>query len=198
MTPGSTGGFGDATLLAGLSYTDSTYGITISVPTASSTLATVQVSSAALAATSTALTTSVNPAAVGTSVTLTAAVTGKSPTGTVGFTVNGSALCTSTLSSGVAKCTSTSLPVGTDSVVANYSGGDPTDLGLNTKNNSRSINNTAKEDSDPSGSTSHIGSAHARVMPCLFADGHVQAIPYSFGQWANIWAWNNMQPVRLP
>ena len=122
MTPGSTGGFGDATLLAGLSYTDSTYGITISVPTVSSTLATVQVSSAALAATSTALTTSVNPAAVGTSVTLTATVTGKSPTGTVAFSVNGSALCTAALSGGVAKCTSTSLPVGTDSVVAKYSG----------------------------------------------------------------------------
>ena len=122
MTPGSSGGFGDAALLAGRSYTDSTYGITISVPTVSATLATVQVSSASLAATSTALSTSINPAASGTSVTFTAAVTGKSPTGTVNFTVNGGALCSATLSSGVAHCTSSSLPVGTDTVVAKYSG----------------------------------------------------------------------------
>jgi len=122
MTPGSTGGFGDAALLVGRSYTDSTYGITISVPTVSATLASVQVSSAALAATSTALSTSINPAAAGTSVTFTASVAGKSPTGTVSFTVNGGALCNATLSSGIAHCTSASLPVGTDSVVAKYSG----------------------------------------------------------------------------
>jgi len=122
MTPGSTGGFGDATLVAGQSYTDSTYGITISVPSVSATLATVQVSSAALAATSTAVTSSLNPAAAGTSVTFTATVTGKSPTGTVNFTANGAALCSAALSSGVAKCASASLPAGTDSIVAKYSG----------------------------------------------------------------------------
>jgi len=122
MTPGSTGGFGDAALLAGRSYTDSTYGITISVPTVSATLATVQVSSAALASTSTSLATSINPAAAGSTVTFTATVTGKSPTGTVGFTVNGSSVCTATVGSGIAKCSSSTLPVGTDSVVAKYSG----------------------------------------------------------------------------
>jgi prepilin-type processing-associated H-X9-DG protein len=80
----------------------------------------------------------------------------------------------------------------------NYSGGDPTDLGLNTKNNSRSINTTAKEDSDPSGSTSHIGGPHSGALTCLFADGHVQMIPYAFRQWAQMWAWDNTQPVALP
>jgi Bacterial Ig-like domain (group 3) len=123
MTPGSAGGFGDATLVAGKSYTDSTYGITISVPSVSATLATVQVSSAALAATSTALTSSANPAAAGTTVTFTATVTGKSPTGTVSFTANGGALCSGVaLSSGVAQCKSASLPAGTDNIVAKYSG----------------------------------------------------------------------------
>ena len=122
MTPGSSGGFGDAALLAGRSYTDSTYGITISVPSVSATLANVQVSSAALATTSTALSTSINPAAAGAGVTFTATVSGKSPTGTVNFTANGSALCNVSLSSGVAKCTSSSLPVGTDNIVAKYSG----------------------------------------------------------------------------
>ena len=68
------------------------------------------------------MSTSVNPAAAGTSVTFTATVTGKSPTGTVNFTANGSALCNATLSSGVAHCSSSSLPVGTDSIVAKYSG----------------------------------------------------------------------------
>ena len=64
MTPGSAGGFGDAALLAGQTYTDSTYGISVSVPSVSATLATVHVSSASLTATSTALASSVNPAAV--------------------------------------------------------------------------------------------------------------------------------------
>ena len=122
MTPGSAGGFGDAALLAGQSYTDSTYGITISVPSVSATLATVQVSSTALAATSTTLTSSANPVISGTSVTFTATVTGKSPTGSVSFTANGSALCNAALSSGVAKCTSASLPTGTNSIVAKYGG----------------------------------------------------------------------------
>ena len=122
MTPGSTGGFGNATLVAGQSFTDSNYKITISVPTVSPTLATVQISSGVLAATSTTLTTSLNPAAAGASVTFTATVTGKSPTGTVSFTANGSSICTATLSSGIAKCSSSTLPVGTDSVVAKYSG----------------------------------------------------------------------------
>jgi hypothetical protein len=80
----------------------------------------------------------------------------------------------------------------------NYGGGDPTDLGYQTKNSGRSINNTAKQDSDPSGSTNHIGGPHANALPSLFADAHVQAIPYNFGQWAEMWNWTNSKPIVLP
>ena len=122
MNPGSSGGFGDAALLVGRTYTDSTYGITISVLSASATGATVQVSSASLAATSTALASSLDPATVGSSVTFTAAVSGSSPSGTVSFTADGSGLCSAALSSGIAKCSTSSLAAGTHSIAAAYSG----------------------------------------------------------------------------
>jgi hypothetical protein len=122
MSPGSAGGFGDATLLVGHSYTDSTYGITISVLSAYATAATVQVSSPSLTATSTGLASSLDPANVGSSVTFTATVSGSSPSGTVSFASDGSAFCNAAVSSGVAKCSTSSLAAGTHSVVASYSG----------------------------------------------------------------------------
>ena len=128
MTPGSGGGFGDAALLAGQTYTDSTYGISISVISAFSTAATVQVTSASLAATSTTLASSLDPATVGSSVTFTGTVSGSSPSGSVNFTVDGSSLCSVALSSGVAKCSTSSLAAGTHSIVATY-GGDSANAG---------------------------------------------------------------------
>jgi prepilin-type processing-associated H-X9-DG protein len=79
-----------------------------------------------------------------------------------------------------------------------YSGGDPTDLGWATKNHARSVNNTAKQDSDSSGSTAHLGSIHPNTMPCLFADGHVQSVPYNWPHWNKAWASDNKQPFPLP
>jgi hypothetical protein len=128
MTPGSAGGFGDATLLAGHTYTDSTYGITISVLSAYATAATVQVSSPSLVATSTALASSLDPATVGSSVTFTATVSGSSPGGNVIFASDGSAFCSAALSSGVARCSTSSLAAGTHSIVASY-GGDSANAG---------------------------------------------------------------------
>jgi hypothetical protein len=148
MTPGSSGGFGDAALLAGQSYTDSTYGITISVPSVSATLATVQVSSAGLVATSTALTTSVNPAMAGSPVTFTATVAGKSPTGTVSFTVNGGGLCTASLASSAAQCTSSTLPTGTDGVVATYSG-DSANMPSTSPTLSQTVSSTPRPPTPP-------------------------------------------------
>jgi prepilin-type processing-associated H-X9-DG protein len=83
---------------------------------------------------------------------------------------------------------------------ANYANGqDPTDVGwFDYLNNKRTINNDAKLDSDPTGTTSNIGSPHVRYMPCLFADGHVQALPYTFTQWAQVWDYTNTTPVTLP
>jgi hypothetical protein len=81
---------------------------------------------------------------------------------------------------------------------ANYAGGDPTDVGYQTKKSSRSINDTAMHDADPSGSTSHIGGPHPGASPCLFADCHIQPIPYGYAHWAEMWAWNNTKPFQLP
>ncbi len=78
--------------------------------------------------TTTTVTSTPNPSTVGQSVTVTATV-GPSgpppPTGTVSFTSNGAAIsgCTDvTLSNLTAQCISSSLPTGTDIVVATYSG----------------------------------------------------------------------------
>ncbi len=81
-----------------------------------------------------------------------------------------------------------------------YNVGAPagTDDGWFSMQNSRQINNTAKEDKDITGGTSYMGSPHVAVMPALFADGHIANIPYTYSQWAQIWAWNNTQPISPP
>jgi uncharacterized repeat protein (TIGR03803 family) len=77
-------------------------------------------------ATTTSLSSSANPAKLGASVTLTATVSGgSSPTGSVSFTSNGTAIsgCSAvTLASSKAKCATTTLAGGTDAIVAAYSG----------------------------------------------------------------------------
>ncbi len=77
----------------------------------------------------TAVTSSPNPSTVGELVTMTATVSPAgppAPTGTVGFTSNGAAIsgCTAVTlgSSRTAVCTTTGLAVGTDAIVATYSG----------------------------------------------------------------------------
>ncbi len=76
----------------------------------------------------TTVTSSPNPSTFGQQVTITATVGPAgppAPTGTVGFTSNGTAIsgCTSvTLNSGTAQCVTSSLSVGTDRIVATYSG----------------------------------------------------------------------------
>ncbi len=68
---------------------------------------------------------SANPSAVGSSVTFTATITGSTPTGTVGFTDNGSAIagCTAqAVSAGKATCATAALTAGSHSIVATYSG----------------------------------------------------------------------------
>ena len=82
-----------------------------------------------LSASTTTLSSSANPASAGSPVTLTASVTGSSPTGSVSLADGGSALagCTSLALSGsgntvTAACTTSSLAAGTHSLVASYSG----------------------------------------------------------------------------
>jgi hypothetical protein len=84
---------------------------------------------ATLPPTITRLSSSANPAVVGTPVTLTATVTGTSPSGSVNLADNGNPLagCTSLVLTGsgnvsTTACTTSSLAAGTHSIVANYSG----------------------------------------------------------------------------
>ena len=74
------------------------------------------------------VTSGTNPSAFGASVTFTATVTGPNgvtaPSGSVSFSANGStSLCSGvTLSGGMAMCATSSLPTGTDTITATYSG----------------------------------------------------------------------------
>ena len=129
MTPGTTT-FTDAALLAGQSYTDTTYGVTITVGAASPTSLSVTVSMVAGSPTTTTLTSSANPSALGANVTFTASVTGVSPTGTVNFTDGGNTItgCGAIALSGsgntrTAQCSSSALTAGTHSIAAAYGGG---------------------------------------------------------------------------
>lgn len=73
--------------------------------------------------TSTTLTSSLNPAASGQSVTFTATVNGASPTGTVQFYYGGTTLgAPVALAFGTASFATSSLPIGTDTIAAVYSG----------------------------------------------------------------------------
>jgi uncharacterized repeat protein (TIGR03803 family) len=77
--------------------------------------------------TTTAVTSTPNPSEVGQLVTLTATVTPSGPTGTVDFTSNGTGIsgCSAVLlNSGTAVCTTSGLAVGTDAIMATYSGDD--------------------------------------------------------------------------
>ena len=78
-------------------------------------------------ATTTTLTSSGTPVQFGATVTFTATVTGSNPTGSVTFTENGTAICAAGTLSGsgntkTATCSTSSLAVGTHSIVANYAG----------------------------------------------------------------------------
>ncbi len=75
----------------------------------------------------TAVASSPNPSTSGQQVTITATITPPgppAPTGTVGFTSNGTAIsgCTAVPLMGTAQCATSSLAVGTDAIVATYSG----------------------------------------------------------------------------
>jgi hypothetical protein len=133
MTLG-TSAFTDAALVSGQTFSDATYGINVSVVSASASALTVQVSTGGaapptIAATSTALTASPNPSVVGTVVTFAASVSGSAPGGTLSFTDNGVAVagCTALALTGSgntrsATCTAGSLAAGSHTIVARYSG----------------------------------------------------------------------------
>ena len=136
LDPGATGNFYDAALLVGQTYTDSTYGIRITVNSATASALSVTVAMGGTSASTTTLASSANPSLSGASVTFTATVTGSAPTGSVGFTADGStlagcsavALATGSANSKTATCSTAGLAVGTHSIVATY-GGDANNSG---------------------------------------------------------------------
>ena len=129
MTP-ATGTFTDAALVAGQSFTDSTYGVTITVGTASPSSLNVTVSNGSGSqATTTTLSSNPNPSPTGTNATFTATVSGNGPTGTVNFKDGGSSIggCSAVALTGsgnnkTAACTTSGLAAGTHSITATYSG----------------------------------------------------------------------------
>jgi hypothetical protein len=132
MTTGTTT-FTDSALVVGKSYTDPDYGITVSVLSATPGALTVQVSgpggSASPAPTTTTLATSANPSVAGASVTLTASVSGTSPTGSVLFKNNGATIAgcgtvalVGSTNTRTAACTTIALTAGSHAIVATYGG----------------------------------------------------------------------------
>jgi hypothetical protein len=168
MTPG-TSAMTDGSLVAGQSFTDSDYGFTINVISATASALTVQVSGpgSSKSSSSTALASSANPAPAGTSVTFTATVTGSSPTGSVAFTDNGATVsgCGAVALAGsgnarMAKCSTTALASGTHTVVARYAGD-----ALNNASTSASLSQSITSVSaPPPGSAVNVALASAGAV----------------------------------
>ena len=102
------------------------------------------------APTTTTLASSLNPSTVGANVTFTATVTGSAPTGSVGFTADGTtlsgcgavALPTGSANAKTATCSTSSLTVGMHSIVAAY-GGDSGNAGSTSSTLSQVVNSVA-------------------------------------------------------
>ena len=128
MTP-ATSAFTDGTLVAGQTYTDSVYGIGVSVTGVTATALTVQVTAPGTGTSTITQTTSITPANFAAPVKFTATVTASGLSGHVNFTESGAAIagCTPVTVSGgptiyTASCTTSSLAPGTHSIVAVYAG----------------------------------------------------------------------------
>ena len=124
MTP-STSSFTDATLPVGSTFSDPSYGINVTVLSATASAMTVRVGTGgALATTTTSLASSANPSISGSAITLTATVTGASPTGSVTFSLGscGAVPLSGTGNARSAACGVSGLSSGTYVVTATYSG----------------------------------------------------------------------------
>jgi hypothetical protein len=96
--------------------------IGVLVAAVASTLMAMAAPATAATGTTTTLTSSANPSAPGQAITLTATVTGDTPTGQVLFTDSGATLGTVDVTSGVATLTVGSLSVGNHALTATYNG----------------------------------------------------------------------------
>ena len=133
---GGTATFSTAGLAVGSHTITAQYGGDTITQGSTSATTTVAVTTFATTTTLGALAT---PASVGQSVTLTATVTPASATGTVTFLNGTTALGTGSLSTGTATLTTTMLPVGVDSITAEY-GGDTNDAKSTSDAQSLTVN----------------------------------------------------------
>ena len=187
MTP-STTSFTDATLPIGQTFSDATYGINVTVLSATASALTVQVGTGGAApppaptATTTSITATPNPSSAGTAVTMTATVSGAAPTGTVAFTDNGVAIagCAAVSVTGSgnvrsAACVTSALAAGGHPVAARYSG----DAG-NTASTSATLTQTVN-------ATSWTGSLNV----ALASNGGVASASSTYGSAYPVSALNN-------
>ena len=125
----ATSTFTDLTLPVGSSFTDTKYGYTFNVLSATTSGLQLQVVSPGSSSSTTSLASALNPSTYGASTTFTATVTGNAPTGTVAFKANGTTVvgCGTVALAGsgstrTAACATAALAAGTHSIVASYSG----------------------------------------------------------------------------
>jgi hypothetical protein len=205
MTMG-TSAFTDAALVSGQTFSDATYGINVTVVSASASALTVQVSIGGapppIAATSTALTASPNPSVVGTAVTFTASVSGSAPGGTVGFSDNGAAIagCSALALAGsgntrTATCVAASLTAGAHTIVAAYSGD-----ALNTASSAtlaQTVGGLVNGTNVAAASNGGVASASSVYSPGYAVDG-VNDERRSGANWGAGGGWNDGTGWSLP
>ena len=132
----------DGAIVAGQSFSDPAYGVTINVLSASPTSLSVQVTNSGPFGSDTTMSASPYPSTTGANATLTAWVSGRAPTGAVAFKTGsttisgcGSAALSGTGDQKTATCTTSALAEGVHPLTATY-GGD----GANTASTSPTVN----------------------------------------------------------
>ena len=203
MTPG-TSAFTDATLPQGQTFSDPTYGINVTVLSATASALTVQVGTGGTlpptqATTSTAVASTANPALTGATVTLTATVTGNAPTGTVRFTDNGATLagCSAVVLAGsgnarAAACVTNALTTGSHSIVASYAG-DSANLASTSAAFTQTMNAPVNGTNVALASNGGVATASSTHDGAFGADG-VNDNRRSGSPWGNGGGWNDNTP----
>jgi len=149
--------------------------------------------------TTTVLSSGSNPANAGTSVALTATVTGAGPTGTVNFSEGGTALagCSAVaLSAGSAICPISSLSVGTHAIVASY-GGDVGNAG-STSNTLLQVIDTASGGVNVAAATAGGIASASSVFSSQFPVAAINNNERTGAGWGNGGGWNDATTNAFP
>ena len=203
MTPG-TSSFNDATLPQGQTFSDATYGINVTVLSATASGLTVQVGTGgsappAQATTATAVASSTNPAVTGSTVTLTATVTGNAPTGTIRFADNGVTIigCSTAILGGSgnarsATCVTNALSTGGHAIVASYPG-DASNLPSTSAAFTQTMNAPVNGTNVALASNGGVATASSTHDGAFGADG-VNDNRRTGAPWGNGGGWNDNTP----